>query len=82
MSTTDTASQALDGMREGLAADGYELVVTGGEGATLDVEIRAGENACAECLVPKDLMGLMIVDALPRELGISDVRLRYPTDTR
>ncbi|ORT57573.1 hypothetical protein [Streptomyces sp. CB03238] len=49
---------ALDPLARTLAADGYRLEVTRLEAAArrLVLTIAAGEGACAECLVPEELL--------------------------
>jgi hypothetical protein len=70
---------ALEPLTTALAADGYELVVTvTGPGAARLV-VAAGEDACAECLVPQQLF----VDIARRRLeealgGTWAVEVVYP----
>jgi hypothetical protein len=67
-SGTAAGGQELDGalqrFRDVLAADGYTLEwsVTGHDRVT--VRILAGENACADCLVPLPVMEAIMSDAL------------------
>jgi len=78
---TESLNTALDDVREGLNADGYDLVVEGLDAGSLKVRIAARENACEECLVPKDLMARMLLaavsDAAP---DVQRVEVAYPTD--
>ncbi len=55
---------ALQRFRDVLAADGYTLdwSVTGEDRVT--VRILAGEDACADCLVPLPVMEAIMSDAL------------------
>jgi hypothetical protein len=65
-------------LRSALAADGYLLEVAA-EGTRVRVTISATPQACADCLVPKDLMrGL-----LERALGVpaDTIDVTYPRDT-
>jgi len=57
-------NSALHGFRDVLAADGYNLQwsVTG-QGRVV-VEIQAGADACADCLVPLPVMEAIMSDAL------------------
>ena len=61
-----------------LAADGYrmEFAETGGR---VYVTIIATDDACADCLVPKDLMRGM----LAQQLGVpgENIVLTYPADS-
>jgi hypothetical protein len=72
------ASQALADIRGMLAADGYDMSLrvlgTGG----LAVDILAGPGACAECLVPKDIMSGIVRDALGSEVPVARIELCYP----
>jgi hypothetical protein len=55
---------ALQGFRDMLAADGYELnwSVTGQD--KVQVQIVAGQDACADCLVPLPVIEGIMSDAL------------------
>jgi hypothetical protein len=55
---------ALEKFRELMATDGYELTysVTGEDRVV--VEIVAGADACADCLVPLPIMESIMSDAL------------------
>ena len=61
-----------------LAADGYRMEFAE-KGDRLRVTIIATPDACADCLVPKDLMRGM----LEQQLGVPGDRidLTYPRDT-
>lgn len=74
------AQQALEELSKGLDADGYELVVLEANGEVLEVAVRALDDACEDCLVPKDLMAPMIQSTLPPHLGTSKVVLHYPNE--
>jgi len=74
---TETIKQALEPISKSLQADGYELVVNSFEEGVLSVEIQAGPKACVECLVPKELMEVMIQQSV-KTLARS-VHVRYPT---
>ena len=68
---------ALDMIRQSLRTEDYHLDVTvQGEGA--EVTIVAGPSACADCLVPKDLMRAMLAPAL----GVRPDRIEvaYPAE--
>jgi hypothetical protein len=67
------------GLRSTLAADGYELDVAE-DGDRVRVTIIATDQACADCLVPKDLMRGILAQAL----GVppDGIDLTYPIDTR
>jgi hypothetical protein len=71
-------SAALDIVAEGLKVDGYEFKIHGLDDGTLRVEIAAGESACEECLVSKDLMSTIIMGNLPQGGPVERVDITYP----
>ena len=74
---------ALGEMRSMLAADGYEVAVRVGD--KLGIEVVAGPDACADCLVPKDVMAGVVSGMLARggvTVAESDIELTYPADGR
>jgi hypothetical protein len=60
-----------------LAADGYRMEIAE-DGDRVQVTIIATQDACADCLVPKDLMRGM----LEQQLGVpaDAIDLTYPRD--
>lgn len=66
--TSDAVASTLDGalgkFREMLASDGYDLSweLTGQDKVV--VQIEAGPDACADCLVPLPIMEAIMSDAL------------------
>jgi hypothetical protein len=70
---------ALAGLRATLAADDYAMEVHA-EGPGVQVQITAGPEACADCLVPKPIMRSILHTALgvPEEA----IALVYPGDGR
>jgi hypothetical protein len=64
-------------LRSTLAADGYELDVTEG-GDRVRVTIIATDQACADCLVPQDLMRAILAQAL--SVPEDAIDLAYPRD--
>jgi hypothetical protein len=71
----------LAGFREGLVADGYDLLVDDVAAGKARLRITAGPEACAECLVPKDLMIDMLKASLEDLPEITQVELAYPNET-
>ena len=62
---SDTALDgALQGFRDMLASDGYELRWSLSSPDRVVVQILAGPDACADCLVPRPLMEAIMSDAL------------------
>jgi hypothetical protein len=69
--------EQLQALRSSLDADGYRLDVRS-EGGRTQVEISATPDACADCLVPKDLMRGILQQALGVEPDSID--LSYPSE--
>jgi hypothetical protein len=80
MNTIQDVNNALAELREGLRADGYDLSVDTSRSDVVAVSVVAGPDACAECLVSKELMASMIEAALPGDFAGAQIDLRYPTD--
>jgi hypothetical protein len=76
--TPEEIAAALRPIGEGLEQDGYQLAVAVDD-AGVALRIVAGPEACAECLVPKDLMGALAAQALG-DAGLAPGRLEiaYP----
>jgi hypothetical protein len=68
---------ALEKIRQSLLAEDYQLHVTLRK-AGARVAIAAGPSACAECLVPKDLMRAMLAPALGVRPDM--IELAYPEE--
>ena len=62
--TPQTLDHALQRFRDVLAADGYDLRWSVTAQARVVVEIQAGPEACADCLVPLPVMEAIMSDAL------------------
>jgi hypothetical protein len=66
--TSDAAAGTLDGalskFRDMLASDGYDLSWSLTEQEKVVVQIEAGPDACADCLVPLPIMESIMSDAL------------------
>ena len=72
------ASQALAGIRDMLVADGYDISLRALGTDTLAVDILAGPDACAECLVPENIMSGILRDALGSSAVVPRIQLSYP----
>ena len=72
----ESIEEALQPIRKSLQADGYDLVVNNFQEGVLSVEVQAGPQACVECLVPKEMMELMIQQSV-KTLARS-VQVQYP----
>jgi len=66
--TNDAAASTLDGalgkFREMLVSDGYDLSWELTDTGKVVVQIEAGPDACADCLVPLPIMESIMSDAL------------------
>jgi hypothetical protein len=82
MTQTDLLASALAPLRDLLQADGYSLCIVSCDDGELVLQIEAGPDACAECLVPKAMMGKYVAAALSAhpELAALEAELRYPAD--
>lgn len=72
---------ALGEMRTMLAADRYEVAVRVGD--KVGIEVVAGPDACADCLVPKQVMAGVVTQMLAKggvTVAESDIELTYPAD--
>jgi len=73
--SSDELSAAIDAalrtLRDTLATDGYELVWFAERGEQIGLRVVPGPDACADCLVPPELMR-SIVD---KELGATPYRV-------
>ena len=71
---------ALSGLCTSFAADGYRMSVVGFHDDRLEVVVEAGEDACAECLVSKEVTAEMIRMTLPPGVAVGSIDLVYPLD--
>ena len=79
--TTMNPAEALGPLAQALAADGYELNVEVTQDQAVRLDVRATENACEECLVPKELFASMAEKRLSDASGESwKVEVVYPVD--
>lgn len=66
----------LDTIREMLRADGYDIAEEPAPDNRRSFQVIALENACEDCLVPKEIMQGIIAQTLG--IGSHQVQLRYP----
>jgi hypothetical protein len=62
--STEQVDAALQGLRDTLQADGYGLEWSLAEQNEIAINVVAGADACADCLVPPELMRTILSDAL------------------
>jgi hypothetical protein len=77
---TATVDAALRGVRDTLEADGYELEWSVEEQDQIGIRVVAGEQACADCLVPEPIMRTILSNAL-RETPYSVGSITLPADS-
>ena len=71
---------ALKSVSDMLAADGYLMNLSAPSPGELLIDVTSGPEACPECLVPKDLMAGIAMDALGAGSGIDRIEVTYPAD--
>jgi hypothetical protein len=62
--SAEQVDAALQGLRDTLEADGYGLEWSVAEQDEIEINVVAGADACADCLVPPELMRTILSDAL------------------
>lgn len=67
----DRVEEALSDVRSALRADGYDLRLAD-DGGRIMVEVTAGPAACAECLIPKDVLVTVVRRAVEDVVGRAD----------
>jgi predicted TIM-barrel fold metal-dependent hydrolase len=72
--------EALAPLVRTLAADGYRLEVVALAGDRARLDVRAGEGACEDCLVPKDVFIGIAFDRLVRAGLELALEVSYPAD--
>ncbi len=76
-----TVTEALAPLAEALEADGYELIAEQTADRSARVEVRATPDACADCLVPREVFAGILRTRLGDTLtGSWDVDVGYPAD--
>ena len=73
---------SLQPLCDSFAADGYRMTVAEFAGGCLTIVIEAGEGACEECLVPKEIMSGIVEHSLPPDAGVERIELFYPREER
>lgn len=72
---------ALEPMRRQLSMDGYDLRAELTADDVLKVVVTAGEDACEDCLVPRDVFATMLADQVASAgVAVGDVDVAYPVD--
>jgi hypothetical protein len=80
---SDAREQITTLLKGMLEPDGYDAVVHAwpedGHGHAR-IEILAGGEACSDCLVPKDVMRMVLANELPAGVELDDADLVYPNE--
>jgi hypothetical protein len=66
-----------------LAADGYQAVIRSWPETNIGhakIEIVASPEACADCLVPKEILAMVLSNSLPDGVTIESTDLTYPSE--
>jgi hypothetical protein len=74
-------NEALQGMSAGLAADGYTLDARWADDGRVRITVDATPDACADCLVPRDVMRSIAATMLGNagvNVSADDVDVTYP----
>lgn len=70
--------RAIAGLASAFATDGYRLSVIEFDSGRLQMAIAADEGACAECLVPHEMMAGLVRATLPDDLADAKIEITYP----
>ncbi len=76
---TQTLEDVVHRLQRTIGEDDYTIVATDIDGASVDLQVLARDEACADCLVPKDMMRL-IADNYLAEIEYRVRELTYPDD--
>jgi hypothetical protein len=77
-SSLRTLEEALRGIVESMATDGYVMRIGSWDGRRLAIDIEAGPDACADCLVPPATMSLIVRGVIPDGVTVEDLVVNYP----
>jgi Fe-S cluster biogenesis protein NfuA len=78
--TTTKIEEALHDVRSMLDADGYQLELCDTNDYRIVLSVMAGPEACAECLVPQELLSAVVEKHL-QSVGLAlSVEIRYPRE--
>lgn len=70
--------KSLENLTSSFAADDYRLSVDSLCDGVLKLTVEAGASACAECLVPENILIPIIRNNLAREVLVSKIEIKYP----
>jgi hypothetical protein len=78
--SADDRGRLETALRMMLAADGFTATVSPSDPVT--IEVIATDAACADCLVPKDILLMVLAEHLPAGVAPGDLTVLYPSDAR
>jgi hypothetical protein len=80
--TNAEITERVSDIAAALAADGYVLTVEVPSAGRVTARIEATPEACAECLVPKQVMGGLIAQAISDpSLDAGAIEVVYPVES-
>lgn len=71
-------SEKLVGIISSMKADSYELDIVNVESQSLHLRIEALDGACEDCLVPSNIMTVIISSALDGRYSSDQICIEYP----
>jgi hypothetical protein len=78
---TNTLDEVIERLQRTIGEDDYTILATVVDDSSVDLRVLARDDACAECLVPKDMMRMIADNFLAETTSAYRVReLDYPED--
>lgn len=74
----DSVVRALGELRGSMAVDGYQLDVYAVSADAVGVAVVATEGACEDCLVPADVLKMIISGSLDAAYTPEEIQLSMP----
>lgn len=72
---------AVEEIKELVAADGGDMLLTGVDGATAHLQLVVEHSNCVECIMPREILEQITLDILQRGgAGISAVTIDDPRE--
>jgi len=72
---------AVDEVKELVAADGGDMLLTGVDGATAKLQLVVENSNCVECIMPREILEQITLDILQRSgAGIDAVTIDDPRE--
>ena len=78
---TQTLDEVIERLQRTIGEEDYTILATVVDDSSVDLRVLARDDACAECLVPKDMMRMIADNFLAETTSTYRVReLDYPED--